>query len=260
MPTAKTFHADKLRVVLSETRAELGRRAGRDAAKAIAEAIEKKGEARVVFAAAPSQNETLETLCAAKNVDWTKVVALHMDEYIGLPAGSPARFSQYLREHCFEKLPFKAVHYLDPEDRGDSVDFLISRYTTILAQSPIDVVVMGIGENGHIAFNDPHVADFRDFMSVKLVDLDEKCRQQQVNDGCFPSLEETPTQAITLTVPTLANAARQICAVPGPLKAEAVRKTLRGPVSPECPASILRTLPRATLYLDADSASLLDLE
>lgn len=260
MPTAKTIHADKLRVVLSETRAELGRRAGRDAAKAIAEAIEKKGEARVVFAAAPSQNETLETLCGAKNVDWTKVVALHMDEYIGLPAGSPARFSQYLREHCFGKLPFKAVYYLDPEDRGDSVDFLISRYTTILAQSPIDVVVMGIGENGHIAFNDPHVADFRDFMSVKLVDLDEKCRQQQVNDGCFPSLEETPTQAITLTVPTLANAARQICAVPGPLKAEAVRNALCGPVSPECPASILRTLPGATLYLDADSASLLDRE
>lgn len=258
MPTAKTFHADKLRVVLSETRAELGRRAGRDAAKAIAEAIEKKGEARVVFAAAPSQNETLETLCAAKNVDWTKVVALHMDEYIGLPPGSPARFSRYLREHCFGKLPFKAVYYLDPEDRGDSVDFLISRYTTILAQSPIDVVVMGIGENGHIAFNDPHVADFRDFMSVKLVDLDEKCRQQQVNDGCFPSLEETPTQAITLTVPTLANAARQICAVPGPLKAGAVRNALCGPVSPECPASILRTLPGATLYLDADSASLLD--
>ena len=257
MPTAKTFHADKLRVVLSETRAELGRRAGRDAAKAIAEAIEKKGEARVVFAAAPSQNETLETLCAAKNVDWTKVVALHMDEYIGLPAGSPARFSQYLREHCFGKLPFKAVYYLDPEDRGDSVDFLISRYTTILAQSPIDVVVMGIGENGHIAFNDPHVADFRDFMSVKLVDLDEKCRQQQVNDGCFPSLEETPTQAITLTVPTLANAARQICAVPGPLKAEAVRNALCGPVSPECPASILRTLPGATLYLAAASARLL---
>ncbi len=258
MPTAKTFHADKLRVVLSETRAELGRRAGRDAAKAIAEAIDEKGEARVVFAAAPSQNETLQTLCAAKNVDWTKVVALHMDEYIGLPPGSPARFSRYLREHCFGKLPFKAVHYLDPEDRGDSVEFLLSRYTTILAQGPIDVVVMGIGENGHIAFNDPHVADFRDFMSVKLVDLDDKCRQQQVNDGCFPSIEETPTQAITLTVPTLANAARQICAVPGPLKAEAVRKTVYAPVSPECPATILRTLPNATLYLDADSASLLD--
>lgn len=258
MPTAKTFHADKLRVVLSETRAELGRRAGRDAAKAIAEAIDEKGEARVVFAAAPSQNETLQTLCAAKNVDWTKVVALHMDEYIGLPPGSPARFSRYLREHCFGKLPFKAVHYLDPEDRGDSVEFLLSRYTTILAQGPIDVVVMGIGENGHIAFNDPHVADFRDFMSVKLVDLDDKCRQQQVNDGCFASIEETPTQAITLTVPTLANAARQICAVPGPLKAEAVRKTIYAPVSPECPATILRTLPNATLYLDADSASLLD--
>ena len=252
---SKRYQKDRLTVEVCADRAELGRRAGADAAEAIRAAIEKKGEARVIFAAAPSQNETLDALVAAPGVDWSKVVALHMDEYVGLPIGSPARFSRYLKDHCFDRLPFKEIYYLD-EEKGEDTETLLKRYAEILAQEPVDVVCMGIGENGHVAFNDPPVADFNDPLSIKLVELDDACRRQQVNDGCFPNFDATPTHALSLTVPTLANAGRQICAVPGKLKAAAVRRTLDGPVATECPATILRTLPNATLYVDADSFSL----
>lgn len=246
---------DNLIVEICADRAELGRRAGRDAADAIRDAIRKNGSARVIFAAAPSQNETLDALVAAPDVDWSKVVALHMDEYVGLPVGSTARFSWYLRKHCFDRLPFGKVFYID-EQKGDDVDSTLKRYAEILARGSVDVVCMGIGENGHVAFNDPPVADFNDPLPIKLVRLDDACRRQQVNDGCFPDFASTPTHAITLTVPTLARAARQICAVPGKLKAPAVRRTLEGVVSTECPATILRTLPNATLYVDRDSFAL----
>lgn len=252
---SKLFRKENLVVEVCADRAELGRRAGADAADAIRDAIAANGEARVIFAAAPSQNETLDALCAAPDVDWTKVVALHMDEYVGLPIGSEARFSWYLKKHCFERLPFKAVYYLD-EEKGEDTETLLKRYMEILAQGPVDVVCMGIGENGHVAFNDPPVADFNDPLPIKVVELDDVCRNQQVNDGCFPNFDATPTHALSLTVPTLARAKRQICAVPGKLKAAAVRRTLDGPVATECPATILRTLPAATLYVDADSFSL----
>lgn len=250
-----SFECEKLRVEVCADRAELGRRAGTAAAQHIREAIALRGEARVIFAAAPSQNETLETLCAAPDVDWTKVVALHMDEYIGLPIGSEARFSHYLKKHCFEKLPFKAVYYLDEQD-GKSVDEMQARYEAILKSGPIDLVVMGIGENGHVAFNDPPVADFNDPRLVKVVELDDVCRNQQVNDGCFPDFASTPSHALSLTVPALCLGKHQVCAVPGKLKAPAVKKTLEDPITTACPATILRTLPGAALYVDADSFSL----
>ena len=252
---SKLYRKGKLIVEVCADRAELGRRAGHDAAAAIRAAIAQKGQARVIFAAAPSQNETLDALVEEPDLDWSKVVALHMDEYVGLPIGSTARFSYYLKKRCFERVPFKEIYYLD-EQKGDDVETLLRRYTEILAQGPIDVVCMGIGENGHVAFNDPPVADFNDPLPIKVVELDDVCRNQQVNDGCFPNFESTPTHALSLTVPTLASAGRQICAVPGKLKASAVRRTLEGPVSTECPATILRTVPNATLYVDADSFSL----
>ncbi|MDO5308632.1 MAG: 6-phosphogluconolactonase [Planctomycetia bacterium] len=251
----KTFTQDQLYVEVCSDRAELGRRAGAAAAEAIAEAIARQGQARVIFAAAPSQNETLDALMTSDLVDWTKVVAIHMDEYVGLPLDSNARFARYLDEHCFSRAAFKEVHYIDP-CKDEPIDVLLNRYRALLAQAPIDVVCMGIGENGHVAFNDPPVADFKDPEAIKLVQLDDACRTQQVNDGCFPSFDATPTHALTLTVPTLANARRQICAVPGKLKANAVKNTLFAPVSTQCPATILRTLPGAALYLDADSYSL----
>lgn len=250
-----TFTRDRLNVEVCADRAELGRQAGRAAAKLIAQAIAERGEARVIFAAAPSQNETLAELVASKDVDWSKVTALHMDEYIGLPVGSEARFSYYLKKHCFELVPFKAICYLD-EQQGASVEEMQARYEAILNDGPIDVVCMGIGENGHVAFNDPPVADFNDPRLVKVVALDDVCRQQQVNDGCFPDFASTPTHALTLTVPALCRGKYQICAVPGKLKAEAVQKTLNDPIATACPATIMRTLPGATLFVDADSFSL----
>ena len=251
----REFHLEGLWVRVADDRAELGRLAGREAADALRKALKVKDEVRVVFAAAPSQNETLEELASARDLDWSRVVALHMDEYVGLPVGSPARFSRYLRDRLFDRLPFKAVRLIDEED-GSNVDQILRRVEALLAEAPIDLVCLGVGENGHIAFNDPHVADFNDPKSVKLVSLDDQCRRQQVNDGCFPSFDATPERAITLTIPTLVSAPRLVCAVPGVLKARAVKGMLLEPVAEKCPATILRTRPRVDLFLDKDSFSL----
>ena len=244
---------DKLNIVINYTRQEMGENAGNDAVTAIKKAIAEKGKARVIFAAAPSQNETLQTMVKAKDVDWTCVTALHMDEYIGLPANSPARFSHYLQKHLFGRLPFKTVRLIDDPAENMTADELVRRYETFLGAKPVDVVCLGIGENGHIAFNDPPVADFEDPRLVKVVELDEVCRQQQVNDGCFPNLKAVPQEAITLTIPSLFKAGCLVCAVPGATKRDAVYKTLTGPISTDCPASILRTHQNATLFVDTDS-------
>lgn len=252
-PSPRRMKVDSLAVEVFADRAGLGKAAGKAAAEAIKEAIARKGEARVIFAAAPSQNETLETLRTEPGIDWSKVTALHMDEYVGLPSDSSARFSRYLKSHIFDRLPFGAVYLLDDPALALSSEELLARYEKLLAAGEIDLVVMGIGENGHIAFNDPAVADFNDNKAVKIVDLDDVCRQQQVNDGCFPNFDAVPKQAITLTVPTLFHAKRLVCAVPGATKRAAVRRTLTGAVSCECPATILRRHPKATLYVDDDS-------
>lgn len=247
------FVIDRLAVEVFPNREDLGKAAGRAAAEAIRQTIARRGEARVIFAAAPSQNETLETLRREPGIDWTKVTALHMDEYIGLPAGSPARFASYLNEHIFRYLPFKEVFLLDDPTLPLDRDAAVARYKKIIADGPIDVVCMGIGENGHIAFNDPAVARFDDPESVKIVDLDDICRTQQVHDGCFPTLDDVPRQAITLTVPTLFSGAALVCAVPGATKRAAVRQTLTGPIEEACPATILRTHSNAALFVDIDS-------
>lgn len=177
-----------------------------------------------------------------------------MDEYIGLDKNAPQGFGNFLREHIFGLVPFKSVNYIDttaePEKEAE-------RYGTLLEKNPTDVVILGIGENGHIAFNDPPVADFNDEKIVKSVKLDEVCRQQQVNDGCFKSISEVPTYALTLTVPTLMSAARLFCIVPAQTKAKAVYETLNGTVDEHCPASILRMKKNAVLYLDDKSSALL---
>lgn len=188
---------------------------------------------------------------------WNRIHALHMDEYIGLQADAPQRFGNYLKEHIFAALPFKSIHYLYIE--GASPENICAHYEEVLQKHPIDIVFMGIGENGHIAFNDPHVALFDDPQQVKVVLLDEVCRTQQVHDGCFSSLEKVPQQAVTITIPVMMKATRIFCIVPGKPKANAVKETLYGPVSTTCPASILRTHPHATLYCDRDSASLLSI-
>jgi glucosamine-6-phosphate deaminase len=175
--------------IVLPTRAETGAAAAQDIAQAIRDAVAEHGHARVVFAAAPSQQETLDALLARPDVPWEQVDALHMDEYVGLPKGAPERFAQWLRRNLFDRAPFRSVEVIDP---GTEPEAEATRYTEVLNAGPIDVVVLGIGVNGHLAFNDPGVADFDDPMVVKIVELDQECRGQQVQDGCFAQLADVP--------------------------------------------------------------------
>ena len=209
----------------------------------------------MIFAAAPSQNDVLKSLSEDNEIEWNRVNAYHMDEYIGLDKDAPQGFGNFLKAHIFGIAPFKSVNYIDVSAKD--ADAEAERYSKLLDENPTDIVVMGIGENGHIAFNDPPVADFKDTKTVKPVALDPVCRQQQVNDGCFASLDAVPTHALTLTVPTLTRAPYLFCIVPAPTKAWAVRETLNGSIDEHCPASALRLHANAKLYLDKDSAGLL---
>lgn len=180
-----------------------------------------------------------------------------MDEYIGLKKEAPQSFGNFLKKHIFDKQPFKSIHYLYQE--GGTPANICRHYAQVLQEHPVDIVFMGIGENGHIAFNDPHVALFDDPKQVKTVSLDQICRTQQVHDGCFSCIDDVPKQAVTVTIPVMMKATRILCMVPGKTKAHAVKETLNGPVSTNCPASILRKHPYATLFCDNDSASFLTL-
>ena len=252
-PPSAESQVDTLRVLRYRTRAEMDAAAGALAAQAISVAVERQGGARIILASAPSQAGFLQQLLTHR-VPWEKVTVFHMDEYVGLEATHPASFRRYQREHVLDRVKPAAFHGIC----GESPDPLAEthRYAGLLQEAPIDVVCAGIGENGHLAFNDPP-ADLHDPQRVKIVTLDEACRQQQVNDGCFPSLESVPSTAITLTVPALLAGGELFVIVPGPRKAEAVRNTLSLPVSGACPATALRTHPRASLFIDADSAGLL---
>lgn len=245
--------AGKLAVKIFKTRAEMGAAAGGDAAAKIKELIAKKGEVNMIFAAAPSQNETLATLVAAEGIDWSKVNAFHMDEYIGLSPDAPQGFGNFLKDRIFSKLPFKSVNYIYAEN--ETAEETCARYTKLIKENPIDIVCLGIGENGHIAFNDPWVADFNDSEVIKKVELDEVCRQQQVNDGCFAKLDDVPKFALTLTVPTLYNADYLFCTVPAPTKAEAVYKTVNNEINEDLPATIMRNHDNAVMYCDSDSGA-----
>ena len=249
----REFRKDNLLVKIYDSRSEMGKGAAADAVAYLNDLLTKQEQVNIIFAAAPSQNEFLAAV-AASDVDWTRVNAFHMDEYIGLPADAPQGFGNFLARAIFDKVPFRTVNYINGQNVPEET---LKQYKKLLEENPVDVVFMGIGENGHIAFNDPHVADFNDPEVIKVVDLDEKCRMQQVNDGCFTCLDEVPTHAFTLTVPTLMAAKRRFCVVPASTKAHAVYNTINGVVSEVCPASVLRTSEGTTLYLDNDSSSLL---
>jgi glucosamine-6-phosphate deaminase len=233
-------------------RDQMGKAAASDVAAELRSRLANQPAVRMVFAAAPSQQELLDALVGEPDIDWSRVTAFHMDDYVGLPADAPQRFANWLRDALFDRLPFGAVHLIDADAEPEKA---ASDYAALLAERPIDLVCLGIGVNGHIAFNDPPVADFDDPLAVKVVELDEVCRQQQVDDGCFPSFAAVPTEAITLTVPRLLAADRMFCVVPGPAKAPAVRRTIHDEISTACPATALRTHPACVLYLDAESAS-----
>ena len=252
----KQIKTDKMQTFIYDTRKEMGDAAGKEAARLIGEIIKEKGECNAIFAAAPSQNETLAALLAS-DVDFSRVRAFHMDEYVGLDISRKESFARYLSDHVFSKAPFMEVHYLPATLPAEEAT---AAYTALLEKYPVDVVLMGIGENGHIAFNDPPVADFADPHTVKQVALDDVCRMQQVHDGCFPDFDSVPKYALTLTVPALMRARHLICSVPAPTKAAAVLAMLTGPVGEVCPATALRGHEDAKMYLDRDSASLLPRE
>lgn len=219
------------------------------------EATSKQGSATVIFAAANSQVQSLDALVALDGIDWTRVTMFHMDEYLGIDAKHPASFRQFLCERVDQRVKPKAFHTI----QGEALEPLTEceRYAKLLPAQPIDLCLLGIGENGHIAFNDPPVADFADPRVVKLVKLDEACRQQQVGEGHFPNLAAVPQYAYTLTIPALCAARRMLCIVPERRKAQAVRDALHGPMSTVCPASFLRRQAHCTLFLDEESVSLL---
>ncbi|MBC7369367.1 MAG: glucosamine-6-phosphate deaminase [Undibacterium sp.] len=261
MPVTAPHYATAGRLALEvhADRAALGRAAARAVAAHLQSVVARQGEARVIFACAPSQDEFLAALVDPAQcglaLEWSKITAFHMDDYVGLTAAHPQSFRHYLRQHLLNRVAIGRFHPLPAEEPDAAA--VAARYTALLREKPIDLICMGIGENGHIAFNDPPVADFEDPALVKVVELDHACRRQQVNDGCFPTLAEVPRHAFTLTISVFRQARRLSIHVPGPRKAAAVRGTVEGRVLTACPASILRLHPDATLYIDTAAASLL---
>lgn len=232
----------------------LGKAAADQAASAIRKALAEQGSARIIAATAASQIDFLDALTREPGIDWSKVEAFHLDEYIGLPITHPGSFRKMLLEQLIHKTGMTKYHLLD----GDASDpgEVVARVGKELASAPIDIAFLGIGENGHIAFNDPP-ADFETETPYLIVNLDEACRQQQVGEAWFKNISDVPQQAISMSVRQILKSKEIIAVVPDTRKAKAIQACFEGPISPMAPASILRTHPNATIYLDRNSAALL---
>lgn len=248
----RSFQVDQMRVQVFADKDQLGAAAANYVAGVINDAIHARGQARVIFATGASQFEFLNHLIK-KPIAWSQVEAFHLDEYVGIPDTHPASFRKYLRDRLFDRVKPGVVHLLD--GTAADLDQECRRYTHLLLEKDIDLACIGIGENGHIAFNDPPVADFHDPLWVKVVELDEACRKQQLGEGWFPTLDDVPRQALSLTVPAILRGRKISCVVPDQRKAEAVKNALQGPVRTACPASVLRTSTNVTLWLDIPAAS-----
>ena len=243
-----------MNVIISDTKQACGEAAGGHAARAIREAIAARGGAAIIVATGASQFEMLGALVAADGIDWPKVTCFHLDEYISLPASHPASFRRYLKERFVDRLPAPpaAFHYVSGEAADPHAE--CRRLGELIRAHTIDAAMVGIGENGHLAFNDPP-ADFETTEPYLVVDLDEACRRQQLGEGWFESLDNVPQRAISMSVRQIMASRAIVCTVPDARKAEAVRKTIEGPVTPDAPASILQEHAAAALYLDPASAS-----
>ena len=243
---------DRMRVEVHPGGGALAAAAAAAAAEVLRRAVAERGVAHAMFATGNSQLEFTDALVGATGeVPWSDVVVFHMDEYVGAGPDHRAGFRRWIRERIADRVRPRAAHYLDGlADPGPECD----RYAELLRTHRLDLCCLGIGENGHLAFNDPPVADFGDPLVVKVVELEAACRRQQVNEGHFASLDEVPTEAMTVTIPALLDAATVLAIVPEARKAGPVHRALTGPVSTACPASILRTQPHVTLYLDRGSA------
>ncbi len=251
----RTFRADQLNVYVYESRPQMGQAAAAVIAAEIRHAIQERGRAVVILASAPSQNEFLASLAQAPDIDWSRVTAFHLDEYLGMDDQAPQSFRKFLIDRLVHKVPLGHFHGLGGEVPDGTAE--AKRYAKLLEENPPDFAVLGIGENGHLAFIDPPFCDFNDPDAVKVVQLDEVCRNQQVNDGAFASLDQVPRDALSLTIPTLMSRPKLFAIAPGPAKREAIKNTVAGPISTSCPASILRTHPDAHLFIDVVAAEYL---
>jgi len=249
----KNFTRGNMKVKIYPDRKAAGKAAAEAAAEVIRELNDKGRSLPIIFATGDSQLEVLDALTEIRDIPWDRIQAFHMDEYIGLAADHPASFCRYLQENLLEKIPNLQCSCID----GTAADPIraCEEYANRLRLANPQLCLMGIGENGHLAFNDPHEADFHDPYDMKVVKLDIPCRQQQTAEGWFKRIEDVPESAMTLTIPALFRVPKLIVSVPGSRKAKIVRRALEQPVSTECPATILRTHSDATLYLDLESAA-----
>ncbi|AKG21736.1 glucosamine-6-phosphate deaminase [Calothrix sp. 336/3] len=250
----KSFSVDNLTVEIYGNEAELAANAAEFTHKYIQNRLQQQPEVRVIFATGNSQIQFLEIFTQLPEIDWSRVICFHLDEYLGIAANHPASFRSYLQARVEKRVKPQSFHYL----QSDTLEPIreCDRYSQLLREQPIDLCFLGVGNNGHLAFNDPLVADFHDPYSVKLVKLDEINRQQQ--QGYFPHISTVPEYAFTLTLPMICAARKILCFAPGKHKATIVKRILQGEIHPHLPATILRTQPQATLYLDTDSAQLLE--
>lgn len=245
---------DRLRTVVLPDPVQMGAAAATHVATRLRELLSTQPRVRVIFAAAASQNEFLESLATEAGIDWSRVDAFHLDEYVGLPLGHERSFGTWLDQHIWSRVNPGSVHRLNGGNPAGG-EAEAARYGALLADGGIDLALVGIGENGHVAFNDPHVADFDDPLLVKPVEIDDTSRQQQVRDGAFDRFEDVPRIALTVTMSTI-RACRVISlVVPGAQKAAAVAATLDGPVTTACPASVLRGHSDVVLFVDEAAAS-----
>ncbi len=247
----KSFYKDKLKVEIFGNKEDMGRSAAAFVTKILNQAILERGDASLILGTGASQYPLLDVLLK-NEIDWTKITLFHLDEYIGLSDQHPASFRKFLKERIADKVNPKKVYYLQGD--AEDIDIEIKRYEKLLKDNPVDVACIGIGENGHIAFNDPAVADFNDPAYLKVVEMDEACRKQQVGEGWFPTINHVPKMAVTLTITAIMDCKSLCCTVPDERKSEAVFNTLSGVISTSCPASILREHDNAVLFLDSFAA------
>jgi glucosamine-6-phosphate deaminase len=252
-PEPERLKFDQLLVEIHPTRQAAGQAAARAAAEALIGPHHGQSDLAVIFATGASQVETLAALTSIEGVPWLEITGFHMDEYIGLPINHPASFRRYMREKLTDRVTLKQFH----EINGNALDpyRTAASYADQLRAAAPKLCLLGIGENGHLAFNDPPVADFSDPLDAKVVELDRMCREQQVAEGWFAAMDDVPESAVTLTIPALMRVPRLIASVPGIRKAAIVRRALSEPISPACPATVLRSHPGATVFLDLESAS-----
>ena len=243
-----------MEIRVAADRDQMGQWAAAAAAQVLRETLQSRGEATLLVATGASQFTVLSHLVAEPGIDWSRVTGFHLDEYLALPITHPASFRAYLKERFVDRVPLRQFHYIDGEHQPPEAE--CERLGRLIADSPVDVALVGIGENAHLAFNDPP-ADFTTEQAYLVVELDEACRRQQAGEGWFASLEEVPRHAISMSVRQILRARKILCSVPDERKAQAVAASLEGPVDPVTPASILQTHPDTTIFLDPPAAQLL---